>query len=61
MITVHQAGKSGQELKAGTEADTVENVPYWLALCGPLSLLSYTAQDHLPVDRTTYDRLGAPI
>lgn len=36
------------------------NTAYWLASPGFLSLLSYTIQDHLPGDGTTYCELGLP-
>jgi hypothetical protein len=42
LIVYHQ-GKSGQELKAGTEAET--NTAHWLGFHGSVHLLSYKAQD----------------
>lgn len=41
-------GKSGQELKSGTETRLRRNVAYWLAPHSLLSLLSYIILDQLP-------------
>lgn len=56
-----------QELKAGTQRQEWKQRPwrnvYWLALCGSLRQLSYTAQEYVPKVGTAYSGLSplAPI
>lgn len=58
---MHHQRKLEQELKAGTEAETVEDAAYWLAVHGFISLLSHAMQDHFPRDVTAHSELGLPI
>lgn len=53
-ITAHHEGRSGQERKAGTEAETVKDCCYWLTQDG-LRLLSKRQPhtNHLPWDGAT--------
>ena len=48
---VRTGTQAGQE--AGTDAEAMEAILYWLASTGLLSLLSYRTQDHQPRDGTT--------
>jgi hypothetical protein len=34
---------------------------YLVALCGLINLLSYTTQDHLPMNSMAHSELGSPI
>lgn len=52
---------TGWELKAGTEAESLENSIYWHVLHGFLSLVSYMIQNHLPRGGNTHNGLGLPM
>ena len=47
-ITVYHCGKSGWELEAGTEAETMEDHAYWLVPHGFLNLFSSVTQNRCP-------------
>ena len=49
---VRSGTQAGQE--AGADAEAMEDVPYWLASPGLLSLLSYGTQDYQPGDGPTH-------
>jgi hypothetical protein len=49
---VRSGTQAGQE--AGADAEAMEDVPYWLASPGLLSLLSYRTQDCQPRDGPTH-------
>jgi len=55
---VRTGTQAGQE--AGAVAEVMEDVSYWLASPGLLSLLSYRTQDYQPRDGTTHNVLGPP-
>ena len=45
-------------MKAGADAEAMEDAAYWLASHGLLSLLSYGIQDQQPRDGTTHNWAG---
>jgi hypothetical protein len=45
----------------GTDAEAMEGAAIWLAPHGPLSLLSYTTQNHLRRDGTAHSGMGPPV
>lgn len=51
-ITVHHQRKPEQQLKTGTEVESLEGAAYWFAPHDLLSLLIYTPQDQLPSEVT---------
>lgn len=57
-VIVHHQGTSGQELKRGTNAETVDECCLSLAPHGLHSLLSYNTQNHLVKGGTKHNGLG---
>lgn len=61
LTTVHHWGASRRELnqrknmKAGTKAEAITNISYWLAPYGFPILLSYTTHGHLPKGGITHN------
>ena len=60
-LTVYHEANQGRNWRQELIQRPWRSAAYWLAPYGLLSLLSYTTQDHLLRDVTTYNGLALPI